>query len=192
MKILCYGDSNTYGYDGTDPFGGRLPENARWPELLGRSIGCECLNLGLNGRRVPRYPRSIDADLRLLSRAGSGDLIIVMLGTNDLLCGAEPEDTAAHLKSFLEKLKCLKPDCPLLVAAPPPVDIAGEDFSAAIEALAAAYCSMAHEIGASFVDAAAWQIPTVGDGIHFSQRGHMLFALKMGQTLRTLANSIGL
>ena len=99
MKILCYGDSNTY--DGTDPFGGRLPEQVRWPELLGRSLGCECLNCGLNGRRVPHYPRSIETDLRLLSRALSGDLIIVMLGTNDLLCGAETEDTAAHMQSFL-------------------------------------------------------------------------------------------
>ena len=115
-----------------------------------------------------------------------------MLGTNDLLSGAEPEDTAAHLKSFLEKLKCLKPDCPLLVAAPPPVDIAGEDFSGAIEALAEVYCSMAHDIGAFFADTTVWQIPTVGDGIHFSQRGHMLFALKMGRTLYSLANSIGL
>ena len=29
-RIVCYGDSNTYGYDGCDPFGGRLPANARW------------------------------------------------------------------------------------------------------------------------------------------------------------------
>lgn len=186
MKILCYGDSNTYGYDGTDPFGGRLPENARWPELLGRSLGCECLNCGLNGRRVPRYQRSTDADLRLLSRARPGDLIIVMLGTNDLLCGAEPEDTAAHMKSFLEKLQCAKPDCPVLVVAPPPVDIDGEDFSSSFLSLAGTYCSMAQEIGVCFADATLWRIPTVGDGIHFSEQGHKLFALKLGQTIHML------
>lgn len=186
MKILCYGDSNTYGYDGTDPFGGRLPENARWPELLGRSLGCECLNCGMNGRRVPRYQRSIDADLRLLSRARPGDLIIVMLGTNDLLNGADPDDTAAQMQSFLQKLKCAKPDCPILVAAPPPAAIEGEDFSLPFSALAGAYFSMAQELDAAFVDTASWQIPTAGDGIHFSQRGHMLFALKMGQTVRMM------
>ena len=87
MKILCYGDSNTYGYDGTDVFGGRFPEDARWPELLGRMLGCDSVNLGLNGRRVPRFQRTIEADLTLLKRSGDG-LIIVMLGTNDLLAEA--------------------------------------------------------------------------------------------------------
>ena len=186
MKILCYGDSNTYGYDGTDTFGGRLPEQARWPELLGRSLGCECLNLGLNGRRVPRYPRNIDTDLRLLSRASGGDLIIIMLGTNDLLCGAEAEDTAAHMRSFLEKLKSAKPGCTLLLAAPPAVDIDGEDFSFVFSALTEAYEALAEALDIIFVDTARWQIPAVGDGVHFSERGHRLFALKMGQTIRML------
>ena len=40
-NVLCYGDSNTYGYDGRDPFGGRLPANARWVDLLG---GMLCLS----------------------------------------------------------------------------------------------------------------------------------------------------
>ena len=186
MKILCYGDSNTYGYDGTDPFGGRLPEQVRWPELLGRSLGCECLNCGLNGRRVPHYPRSIETDLRLLSRALSGDLIIVMLGTNDLLCGAETEDTVAHMQSFLEKLKSAKPGCTLLLASPPAVSIEGEDFSPAFSELSEAYEALAQALGIFFVDTTHWLIPTVGDGVHFSERGHRLFALKMGQYIRML------
>ena len=186
MKILCYGDSNTYGYDGTDPFGGRLPENERWPELLGKSLGCECLNLGLNGRRVPRYPRSIEGDLRLLSRAREGDIVIVMLGTNDLLCGAEPEDTAEKLEVFLQKLHSAHPGCAVLLCAPPPAVIDGEDFSAAFAELAGAYEALSERLGLFFADAARWQIPTVGDGVHFSPRGHSLFALRMGQTLRGL------
>ena len=186
MKILCYGDSNTYGYDGTDPFGGRLPEDARWPELLGRSLGCECLNCGLNGPRVPRFPRSIEADLRLLSRAREGDLIIVMLGTNDLLCGAGPEETAEHMRNFLEKLKEARPGCALLLTAPPPAATDGKDLSPAFWELAGAYSETARELGIYFADTTRWQIPTVGDGVHFSERGHRLFALKMGQTIRML------
>ncbi len=188
MKILCYGDSNTYGYDGTDPFGGRLPESARWPELLCRSLGCDCLNCGLNGRRVPRFPRSVEADLRLLSRAREGDLILVMLGTNDLLCGAEPADTAGHMRDFLGRLKDAKPGCALLLAAPPPAAVEGEDFSPAFTALAEAYGALSRELGIFFADTTAWDIPAVGDGVHFSGRGHRLFALKMGQTVRALVN----
>ena len=32
--ILCYGDSNTYGYDPQSPLGGRYPPQVRWPDQL--------------------------------------------------------------------------------------------------------------------------------------------------------------
>ena len=32
MKVICYGDSNTYGYDPRLPLGGRYDHP--WPELL--------------------------------------------------------------------------------------------------------------------------------------------------------------
>ena len=35
-RIVCYGDSNTYGYDAADWFGGRLPAEQRWGDLLAR------------------------------------------------------------------------------------------------------------------------------------------------------------
>ena len=190
MKILCYGDSNTYGYDGTDPFGGRLPETSRWPELLGKSTGMECLNCGLNGRKVPRFQRSVDADLRLLSRAKDGDFIIVMLGTNDLLAGVDPEDTAACMRCFLEKLKSMRPECVILLAAPPSVFVDGEDFSVLFSALAEQYNRTAQELGVHFVDTTSWKIPTVGDGVHFAERGHTLFAQKMHQSIRMLTGGI--
>ena len=48
-RILCFGDSNTYGYD---PRGGRYDENTRWPlrmeKLLGRDY--TVIEEGFNGR----------------------------------------------------------------------------------------------------------------------------------------------
>lgn len=35
MKILCIGDSNTYGYDPRSFFGDRYPEDVRWTDNLG-------------------------------------------------------------------------------------------------------------------------------------------------------------
>ena len=75
MKIICYGDSNTYGYDGDTVIGGRFPETERWPELLGQMLGCEVFNCGLNGRRVPRFQRSLEADLAQLRRRGQKALL---------------------------------------------------------------------------------------------------------------------
>ena len=74
-RIVCYGDSNTFGYDGADPFGGRLPAETRWPELLGGLLGCETVNCGLNGRTVPYYERSVKADLALLRRQAPCTLV---------------------------------------------------------------------------------------------------------------------
>ncbi len=49
-RILCYGDSNTWGYDPltTD----RFDANTRWTRVLGKSLGgaYEVIEEGLNGR----------------------------------------------------------------------------------------------------------------------------------------------
>lgn len=186
MKIICYGDSNTYGYDGDALFGGRFPEEERWPELLSRMLGCEVFNCGLNGRRVPRYQRTLDADLALLRRCGDRALILVMLGTNDVLAEASPADTAAHMRSFIKALTAALPESAVLLLAPPPVEAEGGAFDAAFSALAEEYEKLAQELGLLYVDTGVWGIPTGGDGVHFSARGHQLFALKLGQTLRAL------
>ena len=34
MRLLCFGDSNTYGYDPRSYLGGRYGETVRWPCLL--------------------------------------------------------------------------------------------------------------------------------------------------------------
>lgn len=184
MKIICYGDSNTYGYDGDTVIGGRFPETERWPELLGQMLGCEVFNCGLNGRRVPRFQRSLEADLAQLRRWGDRALVIVMLGTNDILAGAEAEDTAAHMRAFITALTAAMPESAVLLCAPPAVQAEGGVFDQAFLALADAYERLADELELIYVNTLPWQIPTGGDGVHFTARGHRLFAMKLGQTLK--------
>ena len=184
MKIICYGDSNTYGYDGDSAFGGRFPETERWPELLGTMLGCEVYNCGLNGRRVPRFQRSLEADLALLNRQGDRALVIVMLGTNDILAEAEAAETAAHMRTFITALTAAMPESAVLLCAPPAVEAGDGAFERACFELADAYAELSDELGLIYVNTLGWQIPTGGDGIHFSARGHRLFAMKLGQTLK--------
>ena len=185
-RIVCYGDSNTYGYDGSDPFGGRLAANARWPELLGGLLGCECDNCGLNGRMVPHVPRTVEADLSLLRRSAPCALVIVMLGTNDILMEVEAEETAARMRGFLIRLRKALPDTAVLLCAPPPVTEYGEGFAEAFGELGGLYEKLADELGIAFADTGLWGIQTTGDGVHFSERGHRVFAMKMGQAVRAL------
>jgi lysophospholipase L1-like esterase len=88
--IVCYGDSNTHG---ADPAGGpRLGRDVRWPGVLRASLGegYEVIEEGLSGRNTvwesPLAPyRDGSAYLMpcLLSHEPV-DLVIIMLGTNDL------------------------------------------------------------------------------------------------------------
>ena len=62
MIILCYGDSNTFGYDPRSFLGDRY--DTPWPEGVGELTGWQLRNSGLCGRRVPLrdtvFPKSAD------------------------------------------------------------------------------------------------------------------------------------
>ena len=78
MKVICFGDSNTYGYDPRSYFGGRYGADSRWVDILAAQTGWTISNIGQNGREIPSSAPTFPADT---------DLLIVMLGTNDLLQG---------------------------------------------------------------------------------------------------------
>ena len=88
--ILCYGDSNTWGY--TPGTGERHAPDVRWTGVLRRLLGegWEVLEEGMNGRTTvfdnPMSPgRNGSAYLlTCLETHKPLDLVILMLGTNDL------------------------------------------------------------------------------------------------------------
>ena len=96
MRILCLGDSNTYGYDPRSFFGDRYGAEDRWVDLLAEQTGHECINAGAN----PRNPYA----LRLLTEHTPVDVFLVMLGTNDLLQGASAKEATAIMEAFLNPL----------------------------------------------------------------------------------------
>ena len=89
-EILCYGDSNTWGF--TPTTGARYPYAVRWPGALGALLGsgCRITENGVNGRTTvfndPDFPcRNGKTGLGYALCAGKPfDLVILMLGTNDL------------------------------------------------------------------------------------------------------------
>ena len=82
MKVICFGDSNTFGYDPRSYFGGRYDGDNRWVDILAVKTGWKVCNMGVNGREIPSSAPQFPADT---------DLLIVMLGTIDLLQGKSPE-----------------------------------------------------------------------------------------------------
>jgi lysophospholipase L1-like esterase len=88
--IVCFGDSNTWGFDPAS--GQRLPREVRWPGILRRELGVqhEVVEEALNGRTTcwedpfheGRNARTY-VQTCLWSHAPV-DLVVIMVGTNDL------------------------------------------------------------------------------------------------------------
>lgn len=115
MRILCFGDSNTYGFDPRSFLGDRYPAEDRWTDILENQTSWEVMNAGVNGGRIPFSPHA----LRLLSEYAPVDVLFIMLGTNDLLQGVSASEAAVLMEAFLSQLL---PHCKAIVlAAPPPM-----------------------------------------------------------------------
>ena len=190
-RLLCYGDSNTYGYDPRSYLGGRYPESIRWTALL-KGCGWKVHNAGGNGRSIPRSDREIDIAVQALCRMDA-DILTVMLGRNDLLqCpGLTAENCGGRMERFLTSLLtnthvALK----IVLVAPPPMELgAWVSDQRTIETshqLAGCYEAVAHRLGIAFADTGAWNVGLAYDGVHFSEAGHLAFARGMQAALSNL------
>ena len=173
MKLWCFGDSNTYGYDPCGFFGGRYA--APWPELLAEKTGFQVVNDGKNGRMIPGRGYGSLRFRREAERYGA-DALIVMLGTNDLLEGATAVEAAARMDAFLEQ--CGMPA--VLLIGPPPMKrgawVPDDGLVEESKALSREYEALAERLGIRFADAGEWDIALAYDGVHFTEEGHARFA----------------
>lgn len=177
-RLLCFGDSNTYGYDPRSFAGGRYPSQVRWTGRMGPEY--DVINAGQNGRMIPCRSAEYAETADLLRRMGPVDLFSVMLGTNDLLNLATAEEAAERMRRFLEAVLPLVGNARVLLIAPPPLR-PGEwvtepemiDRSVRYAALCGA---LARELGFDYADAGAWNVGLTFDGVHFSEEGHRAFA----------------
>ena len=177
MRILCFGDSNTYGYDPRGYLGDRYPAEDRWVDILAKKAQWEVINAGANGREFPRNPYA----LRLLSEHAPVDIFLVMLGTNDLLQGASASEAAAQMEAFLNQIL---PYCgSILLVAPPPMQRGAWVPSDALVKesirLAEEYKALAQKLHIPFADTRGWNIGLSFDGVHFTEEGHRTFASQL-------------
>lgn len=176
---MCYGDSNTYGYDPRSCLGERYPESVRWTALL-QSQGWEVFNAGQNGRSIPQSSREIELLLQTIRRR-EPDITTVMLGTNDLLQdpGISASDCGSRMEHFLKILFKQGSSCRFLLVAPPPITLgAWVDDPKLVESsrrLGKDYQEAAQTLDIAFADAGDWNVELAYDGVHFSERGHWAF-----------------
>ena len=196
MKILFYGDSNTYGYDPADLYEKRYPEYCRWTTLLQRQEPerWEIIPEGMNGRQLPDLKYDADRIGQILQRLQTGDLFAVMLGTNDILLTMDPDaDRAiAKMKSFLAYLTARLASSDILVIAPP--HIGREDIQDPLYhryyresiRMNAGFRELADTFHVGFVDAGAWNVDMSSDLVHLSEEGHRQLAERMDDFLHSI------
>ena len=169
MKVICFGDSNTFGYDPRSWLGGQYGEEGRWVDILAEKTGWMVCNMGQNGREIPICAPVFPADT---------DLLILLLGTNDLLVGRSPEQATDRLEHFLCSLSLARDN--ILLIAPPPMARGAwvPDQQLIDDSITFARCceALARRLEIRFADAADWGIPLAYDGVHFTEQGHRAFA----------------
>ena len=178
MKILCFGDSNTYGYDPRSYFGGQYPAQHRWVDLLAQKLGCKAVNAGENGREIPRREGELQRFDLMLSNQKPLDLLLVMLGGNDLLQSNSVEVVTQRMEAFLARIPLEKSQI-VLIGPPrmkPGAWITDDRLLEYCVRLNAAYRTVAEKLGVRFVDATGWDIDVTYDGVHYSEKGHQTFA----------------
>ena len=175
MNVICFGDSNTYGYDPRGYFGGRYGADCRWVDILAAETGWTISNMGQNGREIPVAAPAFPVDT---------DLLIVMLGTNDLLQGRSPEQAAERLERFLSGISLDRSKTMLI--APPPMAmgewVPSPQLIEDSRTYARLYQALAEWLGIRFADAG--DIPLAYDGVHFTEQGHKNFAAGLLEELR--------
>ncbi len=211
--ILCFGDSNTWGYDpvgsASSPFPVRHAPDVRWTGVLARQLGAgfRVIEEGQNGRTTvlddPIMPhRNGRAYLpACLESHKPIDLVILMLGTNDLkvMFGLPAGEIAAGAGQLVKLIrqseagpKAAAPG--ILLVSPALVgdfsqapDLA-EKFAGALEKtrrFPALYEAVARLHGCAFLNIQPHAIASPWDGLHFEADQHGRIGLAMAAAVRS-------
>jgi lysophospholipase L1-like esterase len=192
FEVLCYGDSNTWGAD--PKTGGRFRKDERWPGVLQKALdeGCHVIEEGLGGRTTVW-----DDPIEGIHKNGATylvpclethqplDLVIIMLGTNDLkkrfsVPAVDVASGAGVLVNIVNKSNCGregKAPKTLLLAPPPFEKLTGlaEMFEGGEEKskkFSEHFRMVAQMLGCEFFDTSTVIRSSKIDGIHLEKEAH--------------------
>jgi len=202
-NILCFGDSNTWGYSPID--GTRYPLDIRWTGVLQKSLGADCriIEEGLNGRTtfINEYERPLrsgsDVLQIILESHRPLDFVIIMLGTNDLKVefNLSVEEIAQGAKTLCEMVlnsEYLADNIPQILLVSPThigstvIPDQEEFFNKARDQslqFAEYYEKAATELGVHFLDAANIVNVSEVDGVHWDADQHVKFGKELSNLI---------
>lgn len=191
VRILCFGDSNTFGYK--PDRSGRFDENTRWTGRIQNKLGdnYRIIEEGLCGRttvfedEIKANRRGIELIAPLVESHNPLDVLIVMLGTNDckIRYGATASVIVKGMEQVIELAKSKASDnMKVLIVSPillgegvgeegydPKFDKRSEEVCSQ---LAAEYERLAKENAYYYLDAARYATASSIDREHLDATGH--------------------
>jgi len=212
-RILCYGDSNTWGF--TPGTGKRYSPEVRWTGVAQKELGTEYVIIeeGLNSRTTvydhPRSPGRKGSDYLLPCMISHMplDLVVLMLGTNDLQW-TDAYGAAEGVRVLIKNLRLMshmeesewifaggEGQARILLVAPPKVhpDIENRDeikrrrhYAGEADLFSALYERVARETGVDFLDAAAYTRPSAVDGLHLESESHLALGKAIAAKIREM------
>lgn len=208
--ILCYGDSNTFG---TDPVhGGRHPDHVRWTGVLQNLLGEEyrIIEEGCGGRttvfedEISSGRNGLKTLVPCIASHNPLDLIVVMLGTNDLK--RRFQVTAWDLGRAMEKIideirhfpfEPFYPEPEILIVSPVLIksgisdSIYGcftEEAAEMSRCFAAQYSAVSKAKNCWFFDAAQVAEASEEDRLHMTAENHRKLAEALEIEIRAILN----
>lgn len=197
LRILLYGDSNTYGLraDGTLK---RYELSKTWPRILATELkdNYEIITEGLSGRTVntnksifisQKYSIDLNGATLLPSIISSHtplDLLVIFLGTNEISTRSA-KDITQGLKELIDisKFGAKK----VLIIAPPKIKIDAKNFFASSVALPELLKQMCAKNGAYFFNAQdVVEFAHGADGVHLSADDHKALGIAIAKQIQEI------
>lgn len=197
-KILCFGDSNTFGYNPNN--GSRYNENSRWTGILNNLCknNYEIIEAGCNNRTAfSNNPDGIQfTGYMILPEYLKKfyDIIILAIGINDLQKFYNPtlEEFETGIENIIKKIRENNPNCDIIILSPSYIteNILNSNFrfmfnQTSIEKskqITSIYKKIANKYNCKFLDLNKIVTTSKIDGLHYEVEEHK----KIAQSIITL------
>ena len=214
-RIVCFGDSNTWGYDPVT--GLRYDTDTRWPMRMQQLLGADyqVIEEGQNGRTIAcedpwewGTKKGIDYILPMVESQSPFDVLIIMLGSNDLKkkFHLPAGDIAGSLQNMLMRVRgylryqCHNEAAKILIVSPVHMGdhIEKSPFAEFFEGKASVenskrlahwYRLVAEQFDCEFLDASEVAEPGDFDSLHMAPEGHRALAEAMAEKVREILQS---
>ena len=209
-RILCFGDSNTWGckpltiVDGTPLAGTRFSDEERWTGILAQNPDYTIIEEGLGGRTTafpdPAQPwlTGINYFEACVLSHDPLDLLIIMLGTNDLkthVCNSTDASAMAVMRMVKMGLNVVSKPFKVLIVAPTAIKperlqraprVFDQTSIENSRRFGEVYRQQAELNGYAFLDAAEFAEPSDIDQVHWDAAGHAAFAKAVEEKLKEI------